>query len=179
MMRMMKTTMIQNTIKIVALVFLPIFLSGLYSFELFINLLLSALSSMLILLGSMRSYKNLVNRRVENYEASSDTDMIDKIDDPHDLYSEEIVENEQTQNLNMKEVVKEYKKNNKAQNFKNVKESTPALFSLLRVGSYAFLAMSFIGLKNNELLHVGYFLSGITFGIVAGFYTGKKAFSQT
>ncbi len=165
-----------NTIKIIALLVLSVSLTALYSFELFINLALSMSSSMLILLGSMRSYKNLVQKRVENYEALTDVDMIDKIDDPHDLYSpqENYDENEE---INLKEFVKEHKKNNKAQNFKNVKESSPALFSLLRLGSYAFLAFSFIGLQNNGLLHVGYFLAGITLGIIGGYYLGKKIFT--
>ena len=174
-MEMMKITMAQNTIKIATAFYALVIVSYFFiSFEFFINILLSTSSALFILLASMQSYRRLVNRRIEHYESDIDRDAIEKIEDPYGLYDEE----EKNQELNLKTYVKEHKKKHKTAPLKSLKEGAPAMLSLPRLGSYAFLILSFIALKNNALLHVGYFLFGITCGIVLGYFVGRELFKE-
>ena len=57
------------------------------------NTQIGFISASLVMLASMKSYKRMVDTRVElNIITIDDTrDTIDKLEDEHDLYSEEIV----------------------------------------------------------------------------------------
>lgn len=144
----------------------------------FVNAETAFVSAFLILMGSMLSYYKLVQRNLENETAMADEDLVEKIDDPYDLYSEaveSVVEDERP----LKEVIKEEKarlKANKA-TVRNVSKSAPALFSLYRVVPYGLLVLGFIALKNNHILELWYFLPGLAAGIVAGFMSGRALFA--
>ena len=169
----------QKTIRLFLLSEVVIFALWLYSFAFFMSLQVAFLSSVFILLGSTYSYKRLVDRRVASEDRPDDTDLIEKIEDPFDLYSEEInTESMQTEEVDLKTVVKEEKrrlKENK-QTIKNTTKSAPALVSIFRVVPYIFLVLGFIGLKNNELLMLTPFLIGLGVGIIVGFLMGKSLF---
>lgn len=179
-MRMMRTR-VQKTIKTVLLGELLIFLLWFYSFAFFINFQIAFVSSVLILLGSTYSYKRLVERRVASEERPDDIDIIEKIDDPFDLYSEEIRQEDVVpdEKLDIKALVKAEKKRIKVQNVKNTAKSAPALLSVFRVVPYLFLVLGFIGLKNNGLLSLMPYLIGLGFGILAGLYIGRSLFVKS
>ncbi|MEN8147491.1 MAG: hypothetical protein ABFR02_07715 [Campylobacterota bacterium] len=169
----------QKTIKLFFISEVAIFALWLYSYAFFINFQVAFLSSVLILLGSTYSYKRLVDRRVASEDRPDDTDLIDKIDDPFDLYSEEIgSEAMEVEEVDLKTVVKEEKKRLKEnkQTVKNTAKSAPALVSIFRVVPYLFLVLGFIGLNNNGLLSLVPFLVGLGFGVVAGLFMGRSLF---
>ena len=134
----------------------------------------------MILLGSTYSYKRLVERRVASEERPDDVDIMDKIDDPFDLYSEDITQEDvlQDEAVDIKALVKEEKKRIKVQNIKNTAKSAPALLSMFRIIPYLFLILGFIALKNNELLSLMPYLVGLGFGIAAGLYMGRSLFVE-
>ena len=143
----------------------------------FLNAETAFVSAFLILLGSMYGYRRLVQRNLENETALQSEDLVEKIDDPYDLYGEEEA-NDQDERL-LKEVIKEEKARLKANRatVKNVSSSAPALFSFYRIVPYGLLVLGFIALKNNNILQLWYFLPGLAAGIVAGFLSGKALFA--
>ena len=169
----------QRTIRLFLFSEVAIFALWLYSYTFFINFQVAFLASVLILLGSTYSYKRLVERRVDSEDRPDDTDLIDKIDDPFDLYSEEITSTSmEVEEVDLKTVVKEEKqrlKENK-QTIKNTAKSAPALVSIFRVVPYIFLVLGFIGLNNNGLLSLVPFLVGLGAGVVVGLLMGKALF---
>ncbi len=170
-------TRVKKTIKLFFFSEAAIFVLWLYSYTFFLNFQIAFIASVLILLGSTYSYKRLVEKRVASQDRPDDTDLVDRIDDPFDLYSEEIKsETVADEDLDLKAIVKEEKKRLKPQNIKNTAKSAPALVSLFRVVPYLFLVLGFIGLKNNELLSLTPFLIGLGFGIVVGLFMGRALF---
>jgi len=175
-------TRVKKTIKLFLVAEALIFGLWLYSYAFFINFQVAFLASVLILLGSTYSYKRLVDRRVASEERPDDTDLIEKIDDPFDLYSEEITTKAlNEEELDLKTVVKEEKARLKGQKntIKNTAKSTPALVSIFRVVPYLVLVLGFIGLKNNGLLALTPFLTGLGVGIIVGFFMGKGLFIKS
>ncbi len=172
-------TRVKRTIRLFLFSEVAIFALWFYSYTFFINFQVAFLASVLILLGSTYSYKRLVERRVDSEDRPDDTDLIDKIDDPFDLYSEEITSTPMdVEEVDLKTVVKEEKqrlKENK-QTIKNTAKSAPALVSIFRVVPYLFLVLGFIGLNNNGLLSLVPFLVGLGFGVVVGLLMGKSLF---
>ncbi len=177
---MMKIGMrLKRTIKLFFISEAAIFSLWLYSYTFFLNFQIAFLASVLIMLGSTYSYKRLVDRRVASEDRPDDTDLIDKIDDPFDLYSEEITAVAmEDEDLDLRAVVKEEKKRLKEnkQTLKNTAKSTPALVSIFRVLPYLFLVLGFIGLNNNGLLSLVPFLVGLGVGIVVGLFMGRSLF---
>jgi len=161
-----------TTIKALIFVQLLILSLWIYSFEFFINFEIAWLSAFLIMLGSMYSYHALVKRRVEDYEADMDLDVIDKIDDPYDLYSEETPDDKED-DRDIKEVIKEEKARLKANKVNGVKTGAPATFSLYRLLPYFILVVGFIGLKNSALLMLLPYLVGLGLGIISAVLLGK------
>ncbi|MDA3945547.1 MAG: hypothetical protein PF439_02565 [Helicobacteraceae bacterium] len=167
----------KRTIKLFIFSEVAIFSLWFYSYQFFINFQVAFLSSVLVLLGSTYSYKRLVDRRVASEERPDDTDLVDKIDDPFDLYSEEIrSEVIADEDLDLKTIVKEEKKRLKPKNIKNTAMSAPALVSMFRVLPYLFLVLGFIGMKNNALLTLVPYLIGLGVGIAAGLFMGRALF---
>ena len=171
-----------RTIKLFALSELAVLALWFYSFEFFLNFQIAFLASIIIMLGSLYSYKRLVDRRVESEDRPDDTDLVDKLDDPFDLYSEDIksealVDEEE---IDLQTVVKEERARLKSQKntLKNTAKSAPALVSIFRVVPYLFLVLGFIGLKNNNLLSIPPFLIGLGVGIVVGLYVGRGIFIE-
>lgn len=161
------------TIKALIFVQLLIFSLWIYSFEFFINFEIAWISAFLIMLGSMYSYHALVKRRIESYEAGMDVDVIDKIDDPYDLYSEE-TSDEKQDDRDIKEVIKEEKTRLKANKVNGIKTGAPATFSLYRILPYFVLVVGFIGLKNSALLMLLPYLVGLGIGIISALLLGKR-----
>ena len=144
----------------------------------FVNAEVAFVSAFLILMGSMYSYRRLVQRNLESEIAMHQADLVEKIDDPYDLYGE--AETPEADERPLKEVIKEEKARLKASKatVKNTAKSTPALFSLYRIVPYGILVLGFIALKNNNMLLLWYFLPGLAVGIVTGFFSGRALFAE-
>jgi hypothetical protein len=145
----------------------------------FINAQVAFVCAFLILLGSMYSYKKLVQRNLENETAMHQEDLVEKIDDPFDLYGEE--ETAEAEDRPLKEVIKEEKARLKSSraNVKNVSKATPALLSGYRLIPYGLLVLAFIALKNNQMLSLWYFLPGLAVGIISGYLSGRALFAAS
>jgi len=124
------------------------------------NTQIGFISSSLIMLASIISYRRMVKTRVEHGIITHDDskDVIDKVEDPYDLYSEEIPQEEKDEDL--AQVVKEERKKLK-QNRRSLAETlkdTKAALSLYRLGAYAMLILGFLYLNRHELLHIPSYL---------------------
>ena len=118
------------------------------------------ISASLVMLGSMKSYQRMIDTRVEHHIVSIDDskDMIDKLEDPYDLYSEVLIEEEKP----LVDVVKEERKRLKAnaRTFSQTLKDTRASVSLYRLGAYVVLILGFLYLHRHALLHIpSYILS--------------------
>ena len=113
------------------------------------------ISATLVMIASMISYRRMVNTRVEHNVITIDDskDVIDQLEDPYDLYSEEVVEAEEK---DLAEVVKEERKKSKESGrtlFQTLKDTKAAL-SVYRLGAYGVLVLGFLYLNRHGLLHV-------------------------
>ena len=120
-------------------------------------------SASLVMLASMKSYKRMVDARVEhNIITIDDTrDTIDKLEDEHDLYSEEIVEDD---TVDIRDAVKEEKARMK-QNKRSIGETlrdTKASLSLNRLGAYVLLILGFFYLNRHGLLMTPAYILALT-----------------
>jgi len=141
----------------IAVVFICLFI-GNYSY--LINIEVAFISSIIVSMATFLSYKKNVQKSVdfEVQKQAEDLDYIDKIDDPYDLYSddikEEIIENP------TKEQIKEAMKPIKQNHFANFKKGLLSYSSFYRIGAYVFLVFGFFYLNNNKLLEVVPYLLG-------------------
>lgn len=143
-----------------------------------LNFELAFFCSMFIVFGSFHGYKALVRKRLEAGEGSDDS-LLEKIEDPYELYEEEAQTIEDS-TPDLSQVVKEEKarlKENKETLKKTIK-STPGLFSIWRFIPYIVLVLSFIGLNNNHILDIPAFLIGLGFGIASAVFIGARSFIQ-
>lgn len=131
------------------------------------NTQIGFLSSALVMLASMKSYKRMVDTRVEHNIITVDDskDVIDKLEDPHDLYSEEIVEEGEA---DLVETVKEEKQRLKAnrRSLGQTLKDTKAALSLYRLGAYIVLILGFLYLNRHGLLHIPSYLIALTIPMV-------------
>jgi hypothetical protein len=125
----------------------------------FINSQIGFITSSLVMFASIVSYRNMVKARVNAgaIVENDDRDTIEKIEDPHDLYSED---KPKEGIKSMEDIVKEEKKRLK-QNRRSVwqvtKDSRPAL-SFYRLGAYGLLILGFFYLNNNQQLDITSYL---------------------
>lgn len=127
-------------------------------------------SSMIISIASFFSYRKNIQNRLRNYDSSlqndiEDRDKIDEIDDPYDLYSEDIeTKEEELTASKIKQIIKEEKSKVKRNSFKNVIFSAGGYMSIYRLLGYAILILSFFILNNHNKFIPIAFLIGL--GIV-------------
>ena len=127
-----------------------------------LNTQIGFLSASMVMLGSMKSYKRMVDARVENEVITTniDRDVIDKLEDPHDLYSDENIEEPVE---DMRTAIKEEKKRlkvNRRTLFEVLRDTKGAL-SLYRIGAYVLLILGFLYLNRHGLLHLPSYLLSI------------------
>jgi len=127
------------------------------------NTQIGFLSASLVMLASMKSYKRMVDARVEhNIITIDDTrDTIDKLEDPYDLYSEEIVEDE---SVELRDAIKEEKSRMK-KNRRSLSETirdTKAALSLNRIGAYIVLILGFFYLNRHDYLMAPAYILALT-----------------
>jgi len=136
-----------------------------FDIKVFWNMQIGFFSAALVMTASMVSYRRMVNTRVEHNVITMDDskDVIDKMEDPYDLYSEEIQEDEDD-SREFAEVVKEEKKKlkeNKRTLFQVLKDTKAAL-SIYRLGAYAVLILGFLYLNRHGLLHIPSYIAALS-----------------
>jgi len=141
------------------------------------------ISATLIMVASVISYRRMVNTRVEHGIVTLDDskDVIDKLEDPYDLYSEEITQSEEEQDL--VEVVKEEKKKAKEnrRSLGQTLKDTKAALSLYRLAAYGVLILGFMYLNRQGLLYIPAYLFALSLPpmiIVIMLVTQKENHSQ-
>ncbi len=121
-------------------------------------------TSALVIAASMASYRRMVEKRLEKGDVLPD-DELDKIDDPHDLYSDDTVEEERE--LSKEEFVKvvnEEKAKQKAQrrSISQVIKDSRASLSVYRIGAYILLILGFFYLNRHHYLHIPSYLFALS-----------------
>jgi len=117
------------------------------------NTQIGFISASLVMLASMKSYKRMVDTRVENNIITFDDtrDTIDKLEDEHDLYSEEVTQDD---SVDIRDAIKDEKsrlKNNR-RSLSEIIRDTKAALSLNRIGAYVVLILGFFYLNRHGLL---------------------------
>ena len=146
------------------------------------NTQIGFISATLIMVASVISYRRMVEARVELGIIPMDDskDVIDKLEDPYDLYSEDIVQDETEEDLAT--VVKEERqklKENKRSLGQTIKDTKAAL-SIYRLGAYALLVLGFMFLNRQDLLHIPSYLLALSLPpmiIVIMLVTQKEKYS--
>ena len=129
-------------------------------------------TSALVIAASMVSYRRMIEKRLEQHSAipEDDRDELDKIDDPHDLYSKdqesggrENKEKELSRDTFVK-VVKEEKANQKAskRTVSQVMKDARGSFTLYRIGAYLLLVLGFFYLNRHHYLHIPSYLFSLS-----------------
>jgi len=119
------------------------------------NTQMAYVTSALVMVASIVSYRRMVNARVEHNIITVDDskDVIDQLEDPYDLYSEDVIEEEEKEFV---ETVKEEKKKlkeNRRSVYQAIKDTKAAL-SIYRLAAYAALILGFLYLNRHGLLHI-------------------------
>ena len=127
------------------------------------NTQIGFVSASLVMLASMKSYKRMVDARVENNIITIDDtrDTIDKLEDPYDLYSEETVEDD---SVDISDAVKDEKSRMK-KNRRTLSETlrdTKAALSLNRIGAYVILILGFFYLNRHGYLVAPAYILALT-----------------
>jgi GMP synthase PP-ATPase subunit len=159
MMRMRMTSINKQLLIVLVVVDILVAAASMIFFDIKVlwNTQIGFISATLVMIASMLSYRRMVNTRVEHNVITMDDskDVIDKLEDPYDLYSEEVKE-EEGDEKEFAEVVKEEKKKlkeNRRTLFQVLKDTKAAL-SIYRLGAYAFLILGFLYLNRHGLLHI-------------------------
>jgi len=126
----------------------------------FINSQIGFITSSLVMIASIISYRNMVKNRLDAGVVVSvdNRDTIEKIEDPYDLYSEK------EDNKPISEIVKEEKaklKKNHRSIWQVTKDSKPAL-SFYRLGAYTLLILGFFYLNNTHKLDITSYLFALS-----------------
>jgi len=119
------------------------------------NTQIGYITSTLVMVASIVSYRRMVNARVKHNIVTMDDskDVIDKLEDPYDLYSEDVIDDEEK---DFAQTVKEEKKKlkeNRRTVFQTIKDTKAAL-SIYRLGAYAVLILGFLYLNRHDMLHI-------------------------
>jgi len=168
---------VKKTINLILASEALVLVTNIYSFELFMNIQIGYLSSLFIILGSSYSYNKMINTQVSSggYKSKgSERDLLDTIEDPHELFDGEDINEAPAEELDLKQIVKEEKAKVKTLSVKNMKYGARGSLSAFRLVPYLFLILGFIALENNQLLHLSYYLPSLLVGVVVGSTSAKS-----
>ena len=141
-----------KAIKIVGIAELLILLFYFYSFEVFINIQIAFLSSLFVILGASFAYKKMVQTQVEADNFEDKRDLLDDIEDPHELYDDEPINDAPVEELDLKAIVKEERAKIKTLSISSMKHGARGSVSLFRLVPYLFLVLGFIALIASRLV---------------------------
>ena len=158
----------KKAIKYVLISELLIALTYFISFTFFINLQVAFLSSFFVIVGASFAYKKMVDTKLSADMVEEQRDYLDMVDDPHELYVEDSINDAPIEELDIKEIVKEEKKKIKTISADSIKRGLKGSMSPYRLVPYVFLIVGFISLKNNNVLDISIYLPSILAGIIIG-----------
>ena len=118
------------------------------------NTQMGFITSALVMVASLMAYRRMVRTRVEHNVVTYDDskDVIDQLEDPYDLYSEDVIVEEEK---DLVEVVKEERRKLKdGRSLVQTLKDTKAALSVYRLGAYAMLILGFLYLNRQGLLHI-------------------------
>jgi DNA primase large subunit len=148
--------------------------TSLYSKTLFANTQVAFLSSLFVIVGSSFAYKKMVENKIDSEAYESERDLLDTIEDPHELYDEVAINETPVEELDLKAIVKEEKAKIKTFSFQSIKHGVRGSVSMFRLLPYLFLVLGFIALKNNNLLDISFYLPSLLLGIIVGSLISKE-----
>jgi len=166
--------MVKKSIRIILVSELIILLTYFISLEFFLNLQVAFLSSLFVILGSSYAYKKMVIKDGPSDMFEGKRDLLDTIEDPHELYEENDINDAPFEELDLKAIVKEEKKKIKTFSLTSMKKGVKGSTSAFRLLPYLFLVLGFIALANNELLSIAIYLPSLLVGIVVGYLLSKE-----
>jgi len=137
-----------------------------------ISFFVAVISSMLVIMGSLYSYRAMIQNRLQNTDPHAYKDSIEEMEDPHDLYSEEAI----PQNEDVVEVLKEEKAHQKGNMIQNTTQNASAMVSKYRLIPYVFLILGFLALQKNHVFVPLSYMAGLAVGMVLGYFVAKKVF---
>ena len=127
-------------------------------------------SSSLIILASMRSYRNMVEKRVANQTVldKSDREILDKIEDPYELYDEDSTKKQEVSQEEFVEIVNEEKARQKAKKRSpmEVVRDSKAFLSIYRLGAYGVLVLGFLYLDRHQYMDIPAYFFSLTLPLV-------------
>ena len=164
---MMRTTVLK-VIKPIVVAESLVLSSYFYSAAAFTNIQVAFASSFFIILGSSFAYRGMVENQVSTESYEDKRDLLDEIEDPHELYDNVPINETPVEELDLKAIVKEEKAKIKTFSLSSIKHGARGSVSLLRLLPYLFLVLGFIALKNNEVLDLSFYLPSLMIGIVVG-----------
>lgn len=170
--------MVKKAIRIIVSAEAIITTTSLISFSFYINLQVAFLSSLFIIIGSTYAYRKMVQNQVKSEEYEDKRDLLDEIEDPHELYDDEPINDAPVEELDLKQIVKEEKAKIKTFSINSMKHGVRGSTSLLRLVPYVFLVLGFIALENNQVLDIAIYLPSLLLGIVVGSITSKDLFTE-
>ena len=155
--RMMMSSMNRKILTVLVIVDVLLLLVSIIFFDMKVvyNTQIGYITSTLVMVASILSYRRMVNARVKHNIVTMDDskDVIDKLEDPYDLYSEDVVEDEEKDfAATVKEEKKKLKENRRTV-YQTIKDTKAAL-SIYRLGAYALLILGFLYLNRQGLLHI-------------------------
>lgn len=137
-----------------------------------ISFFVAVVSSTLVVMGSLYSYRNMIQSRLQNADPQTYKDTIEEMEDPHDLYGEEAV----CKSEDVVEVFKAEKAHQKGNVIQNTTQNASAMVSMYRLIPYAFLILGFLALQNNHVFAPLSYMVGLVVGMVVGYFAAKKVF---
>jgi len=150
MIRKTMTKISKKILKTLVIVDIAIILISIIFFDIKVlwNIQIGFISASLVMLASMKSYQRMVDARVEHGIITVDDskDVIDHLEDPYDVYSEEVIEGP------LGEEYEERKENSRS--LGQTLKDTKAALSVYRLGAYVLLILGFLYLNRHELLHI-------------------------
>ena len=157
---MLKMTMSSTNRKIlIVLVVVDVLLALIsiifFDMKVLYNTQIGYITSTLVMVASIVSYRRMVNARVKHNIVTMDDskDVIDKLEDPYDLYSEDVVENEEKDFVATVKEEKKKLKENRRTVYQTIKDTKAAL-SIYRLSAYALLILGFLYLNRQGLLDI-------------------------
>ncbi|MDP3265553.1 MAG: hypothetical protein Q8M39_01865 [Sulfuricurvum sp.] len=167
-------TKIKKTILFIVLLHIPIALLLVISDAVFASFEVAMLSGAMITMGSLYAYRNMIRSKVSEVDLDVHKDSIDMMDDPYDLYEDE----RDLEIADVKEMIKAEKKLQKQAIIENTVKNSGAWVSAYRLIPYAFFALGFITLENNQMLQLLPYLIGLGYGIVIGYLIAREWFTS-
>lgn len=164
--RSIKTKMMMMTTNKIAFIYLfvdiaLILVSLVFGGYWLINTQIAFICSMLIVFASFYSYKGMIEKRLEEGDSGDDRDLLDTIDDKHELF-----EQEQASDLTAQEFKEIYKTERKKigglkKSFSNLFKSWSGALGILRLFAYFILFIAIMVMIRKEVFEAIPFLIGL------------------